>query len=297
MSERTQMAPAPIILQGKTGPSITLDPGSMLDLRSVSAGGIDWAPGLAIVDDGDPRIWHALQGFLFTAGPDHIRHPEPMGNGEGRYPLHGSASSHPATAIRVSDDGTACAATIPIPLSKGQAAIVERRWCIDQSGVVHLADRLINSGEQAFPPMMLYHMNIAGALLDGETRLEGEMLEKGSMPWAFGEDPGGVFCVPACGKPQAEVRLGPVIAAKGLTLRVRFDTSSLPHLQIWRNQRPGISVFGIEPCSHRWEKRTALAQAGEMTLLHPGESRSYRLEFLFSTPHRADRVDARDAAL
>lgn len=271
-----------IRLQRSSALAIELDPGSVLDLRGVHAGGVDWAPGLAIVDDGDPRIWHALQGFLFTVGPDHIRHPEPFDAGEGRHPLHGSASGHPATDIVVEADGAACSAVIPMRLVQGGEAVLHRRWEIDEAGVVHLFDRLENSGTRPYPPMMLYHINIGSRLFGPETRLSGAMLDGGGMGWRYGAEPGSVFCMPADGAERAEVRLGPVAAAGGRTLCVSFDTATLPHLQIWRKQADGIGVFGIEPCSHRWEKRPVLREAGELTPLQPGESRDYALRFSFS---------------
>lgn len=276
------MPEATIRLQRTADLWIELDSTSVLDLRSVQAGGVDWAPGLAIVDDGDPRIWHALQGFLFTVGPDHIRHPEPFDAGEGRYPLHGSASGHPACDITVEEGGAACRAVIPMRLAEGGEATLHRRWHIDEAGTVHLSDRLVNSGARAFPPMMLYHINIDSRLFGPETRLDGAMIDGGGLPWRYGREPGSVFCVPASEGPEAEVRLGPVPAAQGLTLAVSFDTATIPHLQIWRNQAEGIAVFGIEPCSHRWEKRPVLREAGELVALQPGESRDYALRFSFS---------------
>ena len=49
-----------------------------LDVASAVFQGVDIAPGSAIPSDGDPRIDRALPGFLFTCGPDHIRHPVPI---------------------------------------------------------------------------------------------------------------------------------------------------------------------------------------------------------------------------
>ncbi len=79
------------------GPIIHLDPTSVMDIGSCIVANTDIAPGRAIPDDGDARIDHSLEGFLFTCGPDHIRHPVPIdGDASGkRYPLHGSFSSHP----------------------------------------------------------------------------------------------------------------------------------------------------------------------------------------------------------
>ncbi len=277
--------PEDLVLRREGGPSVELDPASVLDLRSVHAHGADWAPGLAIVDDGDPRIWHSLQGFLFTCGPDHRGHPEPLETGEGRYPLHGSFASNPAVDIALSEDGARCSARVPVALAGGGQACLHREWSIDGEGRVHLRDRLENTGEKAFPPMMLYHMNIGTRLFDQSTRFTGAMLEDGGMSWDFSGDEVSVRCVPAAGQAEAdgfaEVRMGPVPGAGGATLVVRFDTATLPFLQFWRNRQPGIHVFGIEPCSHRLEKRPVLAAAGEMTLLQPGESRHYGLTFHF----------------
>ncbi|MFN7101871.1 MAG: DUF4432 family protein, partial [Pseudorhizobium sp.] len=113
--------------------------------------------------------------------------------------------------------------------------------------------------------------------------LTGAMLEDGSLPWNFGEDPGGVFCVPAAteGAAWAEVSLGPIAAIGGKTLRVKFRTDTLPHLQIWRNQQAPAHVLGIEPVSHRWVGRRELEAAGELSLLQPGESIDYGLRFCF----------------
>lgn len=279
------MTDTPLILERPDGigPRLELDPSSALDLRGVRAGGVDWAPGLEIVDDGDPRIWHSLQGFLFTAGPDHFRHPEPLPSGEGRYPLHGSLASHPAQNIQLDQANAACSAEVPVRLADGGQATFHRRWEIGADGMVCLFDRLVNTGDQAFAPMLLYHMNVGGRILDAGTRLKGAMLEGSGFPWDFGDDPGGVFCVPAAtgGDGQARVALGPVAAAGGLTLEVAFDSTSLPYLQMWRCRREGVNVLGIEPCSHRWEKRPVLEAAGELPPLLPGMSIRFALRFRF----------------
>ncbi len=60
------------------GPKLLLDETSVLDIGGCFVNGVDVAPGRAIPDDGDARIDHSLEGFLFTCGPDHIRHPQPI---------------------------------------------------------------------------------------------------------------------------------------------------------------------------------------------------------------------------
>ena len=273
-----------IRIGGANGPVLELDPGSVLDLRRVHAGGADWSPGLEIVDDGDPRIWHSLQGFLFTCGPDHIRHPADLENGGGRFPIHGSAAGQPVSALEYGEDHAR--ALIPLTLVEGGEALIERSWRIDPDGWVHLHDRVTNSGGRPFGAMTMYHMNVAGRLLGPETRLTGAMFDGGGMAWSFFDDPGGVFCVPAA--PQADVdgmvhvQLGPVGAADGLSLHLRFDARALPYLQMWRARRPGVNVLGIEPCTHDWKSRESLRQSGALADLAPGGTREFSLAFRFS---------------
>ncbi|MGN7293333.1 DUF4432 family protein [Rhizobium sp. SAFR-030] len=270
------------------GPKLFLDPSSVLDIGSMIVNGTDIAPGRAIPDDGDPRIDHSLEGFLFTCGPDHIRHPEPIhGDPQGRrYPLHGSFSAHPAEILFWDAQGedAECKARIPVDTADGGQAVLERHWRIDgSSGEVCLSDRVINVGATPFARVHMYHMNIGAWLFDDHVRLSGKMLEGGGLPWNFGEEPGGVFCVPAAvpGEEWAEVMLGPIAALGGVTLKVRFRTEGLPHLQVWRNQKAPAHVLGIEPVSHRWVSREELKKSGELKMLKPGESAEYSLRFCF----------------
>ena len=270
------------------GPRLFLDESSVLDIGSCFVGDVDLAPGRAIPDDGDSPIDHSLEGLLFTCGPDHIRHPEPIpGRKDGKkYPLHGSFSSHPAELVfwDVQEGGAECRATVPVMLADGGKALLERHWRMDgETGETCLTDKVTNTGPKPFPPLHMYHMNIGAWLFDGDVRLTGLMLENGGMPWNFGEDPGGVFCVPAGREDAAwaEVTLGPIAAIGGASLQVRFRTDTLPYLQVWRNQQAPAHVLGIEPVSHRWVSRQELAEKGELSMLKPGESVEYGLRFSF----------------
>lgn len=273
-----------ITIQAAKGPRLVLDTTSVFDIGSCWVDGVDVSPGRAIPDDGDPRIDHSLQGFLFTCGPDHIRHPFVDRDGL-RFPLHGSASGHGAQDVCVETEGAdlIARARVPLTLVGGHLAELHREWRIRaQSGEVILSDLLTNTGETAFPCFLMYHMNLGAEHFDADTRLEGAMLEGGGFPWRFGSRDGGLFCLPAGLDGTAEVRLGPIPALGGKILRVGFRTDTLPHLQVWHNQRAPARVVGIEPVSHRLADRKALAEAGELEILAPGESRSFGLSFSFA---------------
>ncbi|NLS04655.1 DUF4432 family protein [Rhizobium sp. P32RR-XVIII] len=270
------------------GPRLMLDETSVMDIGGCIIEGIDIAPKRAIPDDGDPRIDHSLEGFLFTCGPDHIRHREPIpGRTDGKiYPLHGSASGHPAKVLwtKFENGHAECRADIDIVTVEGLTQRIERLWRIDgTTGEVSLDDKIVNTSGQTVPTLLMYHMNTGGKWFDPGTRLEGKMLDGGGFPWTFGEELGGIFCVEAVASEGglAEVRLGPMAAVGSKTLRVRFRTDTLPYLQVWRNQKAPADVLGLEPVSHRWVSREELQAGGEFNMLKPGESRSYALRFAF----------------
>ncbi len=272
-------------LKAGKSPSIFLDETSVFDIGPCLVDGVNIAPERAIPDDGDPRIDHSLEGFLFTCGPDHIRHPQPvLGDSTGRkYPLHGSFSSHPAqiTEWSVSKVNAQASARVPVLLTDGGTALLERQWRINgETGEVSLEDRVTNTSDRAHPTFLMYHMNVAAKLFDDAVLLESASFEDGGFGWRFGEEPGSVFCVSAEGQAGwSELKLGPIAAIGGRTLKVAFRNDTLPYLQMWRNQKAPANVLGIEPVSHRWVDRAELERAGEFNMLQPGESREYALRF------------------
>lgn len=265
---------------------LDLTPQSALDVGSAVFRGVDIAPGWAIPSDGDPRIDRALPGFLFTCGPDHIRHPVPVEGADGRrYPLHGSLSSHPARDILIEEDEgeVVCEGRVAVSLAHGGSADLARRWRADRRiGHITLDDAVTNTGDGSWPPFAMYHINFGTGLFDESTRLTGAMLPGGSLPWRFDEGDMTIFCVPAAETAEhgwAEIAVGPIAALGGRSMHIRFRTDTLPYLQVWRNQSPGCAVLGIEPVSHRLASREELIASGEAPDFAPGDSVGYGLAF------------------
>lgn len=268
------------IASGAADVRVFLDESSALDIGAFLVDGVDLSPGEAVPSDGDQRIDHALRGFLFTCGPDHIRHPEAVQEGETPlFPLHGSLCGTPVRSTAATTNR--CDAEIDIALADSGTARLDRRWAIDEeTGEIALLDRMTNTGKTGFPAMMMYHLNIGGRLLDAATRIVSRTVAGGDMGWRFGEGESAHFCLPAVANDGwAEVCLGPLPTLKGKSLIVRFSSTTLPYLQMWRCQRGGADVISIEPVSHRIAKRPLLAAAGEMPLLEPDASIDYALSF------------------
>jgi len=269
------------------GPSFQLDPTSVLDIGGCVVAGVDIAPKRAIPDDGDPRIDHSLEGFLFTCGPEHIRHPEPVENEEGRfYPLHGSASANAAVvkSLETGPTGAECVAAIPVKTANGGEMLIERRWTLEAAtGELALVDTVINRSDKALPIMMMYHINFGAKHFDDGVRLESASLPEGALPWRFGDGDHGIFCVPAARGEDgwSTTRLGPIAALGGRSFVLSVDTATLPYLQIWRNQEAPAHILGIEPVSHRWTSRRKLAEAGELEPVAPGGSKRFSLKIRF----------------
>ena len=274
-------------LYAAKGPRLFLDESSVFDIGKLIVGDVDLSPGPAVPDDGDKRISHSVEGFLFTCGPDHIRHPEPIIGVEGqKYPLHGSFSSSPARVSEFHNGALSshASATVMTRLAGGGLARLERRWHIDgMTGAVSLSDRVYNAGDRPFSPMLMYHMNIGAWNFGDATMIAGSMLGDAPQSWRFGPGDGHVFCVPANGGADgsASMSLGPIASVNGLTLHVSFETVTLPFLQMWRNEAHPANVVGIEPASHDWTSRVALGEAGALTLLEPGAYCDYALRFVF----------------
>jgi hypothetical protein len=235
--------------------TLLLDPASALDVAAMVVDGIDLSPGSAVPSDGDPRIDHALQGFLFTCGPDHIRHPEPirpsglegLAGNDGLYPLHGSLCGTPVADLVAETDG--CVATVEIDLADGGRARLTRRWTIRAERIaVHLEDRIENIGSTPFAPLWMYHLNIAGHLFDDATWMTGAMIADGGQGWMFGDGASAHVCLPADGGDRwAHLRVGP-FSALSVRFAIRWDTGSmlttsaspLWHRHICRNGRLSV---------------------------------------------------------
>ncbi len=98
-----------------------------------------------------------------------------------------------------------------------------------------------------------------------------------ALPWtldlADGPAPETVlYCRPHEG-PTAYVC---VTSPDGHVLEIEQDTDCWPLLVLWRDPTPGVNVLGVEPSTSRDGGRAQAERDGEVVVLAPGQSRTYR---------------------
>jgi hypothetical protein len=90
-------------------------------------------------------------------------------------------------------------------------------------------------------------------------------LETDDRGWAVAEIHNPVFPLPGGSHP--------------LTVRLAWDTATLPGLVQWRMAGAGAHVLGIEPTNTNVRGRAAARTDGSLIMLEPGQSTTCTLEF------------------
>jgi hypothetical protein len=192
-------------------------------------------------EEGGHGYGRMFGGALVTCGLTHIRQPA---NGQ---PLHGRLPYTPArvTVCRERDglleiEGEAIEAR-----TGGPSLVLRRRIEATIGGAtLRIRDEVENLGPAPTPHAILYHFNFGWPLVaPGLTAtLDGAALAIAHQPGDPAATPK-VQCLPAT---EGLARLA-TPGAPLLTLR--FDTATLPCMQIWHDLRPGVCVLALEPCS------------------------------------------------
>lgn len=261
------------------GPArLGFDPGQALDLRHVLIEDQDLAPLRDAPPLDDPIVARALQGLMFTCGPDHIRQSCQTRDAEGRvihWPLHGNLVRTAAqkVAVKKGAGNTDVRASIDLTGAHGGRIRILRHYHIrhDPLAIV-LSDQVINLGGEPFHPMMMYHINIPGRFLSKTSAVV-----SGTGSLAIGLPEGTrKTCEAWDGRAHLALTNAPIA---GLTLGA--DTGTLPLLQTWQHSEANRRILSIEPVSHPLEDRTRLLHSGALLPLLAGGSLNYTVSFVF----------------
>lgn len=234
-------------------------------------------------DDRGQGFHRGFSGLLVTCGHDHIRQPETDPDGT-HYPLHGHGTFEPAhlLAYGCEDDVLVARGEVVQAVSLGSAIRRRRRVTVPLRGTtLRIEDTVENLGWSAVPIALLYHVNLGyplaaeGAILSapGSCPAWSDPPHEPFAPWREGSDHRGIALsahhVPA----EAEAW----IAAPDVALRLAWDGSAMPCLQLLRLQGRGLNGIALEPCTTHHRTRREARSADALTFLAPGEARSFRL--------------------
>ena len=236
-------------------------------------------------------IDHAL--FMAEDTAEHYRYPPKVTESFG---LHGRVSNLPARLTGYGErwEGDTC-----VLWAEGevvQAAVFGehlrlRRRIETRLGAswLRIHDEVENLGQAPTPHMYLYHVNVGFPVLDDGA----ELLVAADDPIARGtHDVAGYrrFHGPRAGyveevtehrvRAEADGSVPVAIVNRAAELGVYevFNRAAMPHHFIWRMLGEGTYVVGIEPSTNRTAGRLDARERGELTILEPGDMRSYDLE-------------------
>jgi hypothetical protein len=203
-------------------------------------------------------------GALVTCGLTHIRQPA---NGQ---PLHGRLPYTPARVTLCRESGALLEVEAEVAEARiGGPTLILRRRIEAEGATLRIRDTVENAGPAAVPQAVLYHFNFGWPLIaPGVTAtLDGAALPLAHVPG----DPAAEPTVTCRRSTTGEARL---VSPEGVALTLRFDTATLPFLQLWHNLRPGVGVLALEP--------VAVDFGAPYPSLAPGETRSFSLDLILS---------------
>jgi hypothetical protein len=281
---------------------VALHPSGGLHLRVLPDRGLDVG---AAWYRGEPVSWRSVLGetravpgdwlagwgggLLTTCGLRNVGLPS-----QGQ-PQHGTFTGLRAGDLRVDRDGDAIVvrATLLDETPFGPVLRVDRTLTVRAgSAVLAVDDVTTNLGSVREQAPILYHLNLGAPFLGPRTTVVGDFVSitaRDADSAAHGDgthELGPVVDDERDDVHEHDVRAGPdgwaqataLSPDSGLAVQVRWDTSTLPRLHVWRRTTRGSYVMGIEPANCSVLGRAADAATGSAPYLDPGRSRRTRVQ-------------------
>ncbi len=286
-------------------PDRGLDLGSV-SFRGTPLGFVTPAVAAAPGSSGEPESFARRfgAGLLTTCGLD--QYGLAGVDGGQQLPQHGRATEVPATAVSTSAAWINDRYRLEVSGRMrqwrmfGEDLVWDRTIGIDLGGdTLSIRDSVTNAGTEAWPHMILYHMNFGYPLVDGGTRISmppGTAAAEPRDDWAAqGLDGWAAFPAPRAGLPERVFRhrldpagAGEIVVtndALGIAARLTVDPRALPVVFQWVSARAGTYALGIEPGNTAtMEGRADARRQGLLQMLRPGETRFYALDLRVVAP-------------
>ncbi len=254
------------------------------------AGEIDW-------------LKTAVGGLLMTCGLSQVG--SPCLDGNEKLMLHGDAHQLPATMMQCEGEWHGDDYLMILKGQIRQSRIFGENITLTRTiqsklgeNRIQIDDVVRNEGFRKTPHMLLYHFNFGFPLLTDKTQIhwpskkviarDQGVQTKGNNLWQkpekdisekvyYHEDLISENNWAVATIHQPEFPIGKL--EKSITVRLSWDTRTLPRLVQWKMPGEGIHVLGIEPSNCHVEGRVAERKWGTLQYLEAGESRNYHLIF------------------
>jgi hypothetical protein len=229
---------------------ITLEDGD-LSVDVLPARGLDLAEGRL---GGECFSWGPKYGLMFTCGLGNVGAPSEGQPQHGHYrelPAHDVDSTHSVARGRVVDGALELTREIRV-----------------ESGLVRVADIVVNTGDAPEPAPLLYHVNL---LWDTVESNASEVVPRDDDARAFDWREVGPV-----GPERVYEHVGATQASAGFGSIHVSVSSNLPRLWQWID--PSLGVLGLEPANCSVLGRAHDRAEGRLPVLAPGESRASTLE-------------------
>lgn len=249
-------------------------------------------------------------GLLTTCGLDHILNAEIDPHDTYLYPdrdataygLHGRIANTPATlrSHGARWEGERCALYAEGDVVQAGALAehlrMTRRIEVDLDGLsVRWVDVVTNCGHLPAPHMYLYHLNLGAPLIGTSTSLHapirdvvfatdtatgtpGEHLEFPAPRADFAEQAFSHAMLPGAGGVVPVFVENHRDPERPWGVVLRYSATDFPYFFQWRYLAAGTYVLGLEPSTNGFGGREKARAGGELIILEPGESRTYRTE-------------------
>lgn len=246
-------------------------------------------------------------GLMVTCGLDHILFPATDENDTYNYPgrtateygLHGRIGTTPARLLGhgthdVGDDVVLEArGEVRQASTLGENLVMTRTIRVGLDGdTVEWTDDVRNDGWYPTPHMLLYHMNFGAPLMGPGTEIIAPISEVRFRTDSVPEDDPDAylkFHEPREGFVEQAFEHDLVASDDGLVrvalvnsdptpwgVELAYEKEKFPHFFQWRLLDRGHYVTGLEPSTNGLEGRLADRETGELRMLEPGETITYR---------------------
>jgi hypothetical protein len=235
-------------------------------------------------------------GLLTTAGLSNIG--PPCKDGDESLGLHGRVSNIPAEDVCVSqgwqgdDYMIRVAGTVRQAKTFGECLLLHREITTQLgANALVVRDVVENAGSRPEPMMLLYHCNFGYPIVSADSRLYtsgGNVEPRDPTPAQavadhdrLGEPQAGY--VEQCFYHDLKARDDRAFAAifnerLGVGGYVRYRVENLPEFVQWKMLGEQEYVVGLEPATHRLDRRAELIRQGHIRPLAVGERRMFEVE-------------------